>query len=26
MTKLKTVEKKKDTTKSIKFVSEDDLH
>jgi len=26
MTKLKTVEKKKDTTKSIKLVSEDDLH
>jgi len=26
MTKLKTVEKKKDTTKSIKLVSEEDLH
>jgi len=26
MTKLKTVEKKKDTTKSVKLVSEDDQH
>jgi len=26
MTKLKNVEYKKDTTKSIKLVSEDDLH